>query len=185
MKNRRGVSLVELLLVMSAATVILTMSAGLIHRIMHAQSKARSFVDVERSSLRLANTLRCDVHQATAASAGDADLDEGVFLHLRLPENQTIEYHCQQGAVQRVLLEAGKTVSRDEFVFPPGIELAIRKSDPCVVILTLNSRPGEMPTDDGRSEPNAYSVPVSLQVEAALSRDVLLTSAMPTERRSP
>lgn len=171
MKTRRGVSLVELLLVMSAATVILTMSAGLIHRIMHAQSKARSFVDVERTSLRLANVFRRDVHQAIDATAGDSDAGEGLFLRLKLPENQTIEYRRQPGAVLRLLLEDSRNVSREEFTFPPGIELTIRKDQPRLVVLSIHSRPGEMPTDDGRSEPNAYAIPVNLQVQAALSRD--------------
>ena len=49
-RHRRGVSLVELLVVMSAATVILTLSTGLIHRIMHAQSKARVLADMERTT---------------------------------------------------------------------------------------------------------------------------------------
>lgn len=60
---RRGVSLIELLVVMSAATVILTLSTGLIHRIMHAQSKARGLAEIERTTLRLGNRFRRDVHR--------------------------------------------------------------------------------------------------------------------------
>jgi hypothetical protein len=44
MKRRWAISLVELLLTLSACTVILTLSAGLIHRIMHVQSKARAVI---------------------------------------------------------------------------------------------------------------------------------------------
>jgi len=170
MKSRRGASLVELLVVMSAATVVLTMSASLIHRIMHAQSKARALSDVERTSLRLANAFRQDVHQATSAVLGESNLDEQTFLRLALPESHTIEYGRQNANVVRILLEGGRTVAREEFAFPAGIELAIRKDGPRLIVLTMHSRPGEMPAADGRIEASAFAVPVNLQVQAALNR---------------
>jgi hypothetical protein len=170
MKSRRGASLVELLMVMSAATVVLTMSASLIHRLLHAQSKARAFSDVERTSLRLAQVFRQDVHQATSAM-GEPDLGERAFLRLVLPENQTIEYGRQDASIVRLLLEESRTIARDQFLFPEGIELAIRQDEPELIVLTIHSRPGEMPAADGPSQVSPYAVPVNLQVQAALKRD--------------
>jgi hypothetical protein len=172
MKSRRGASLVELLVVMSAATVVLTMSASLIHRIMHAQSKARAFSDVERTSLRLANVFRQDVHQATSAILAETDLGERSFLRLALPENQSIEYSRQDANVMRILLDGSRTIARDQFAFPAGAELAIRQDPPRLIVLTIHSRPGEMPAEDGRSQASAFAVPVSLQVQAALKREM-------------
>ena len=172
MKYRRGVSLVELLLVMSAATIILTMSAGLIHRIMHAHSKAQAFVDVERTSLRLANTFRRDIHQATVAAIDSPSSPNGVFLRLQAPQNQSIEYRREQGAVLRIVQEGNRIVSREAFAFPPGTELIVRKDEPRLVILSISSRPGELPIDNARFEPSAFAVPVNLHVEAVLNRDL-------------
>lgn len=185
MNRRRGVSLVELLLVMSAAVLILTMSAGLIHRLMHAQSKARSFVDVERTLLRLGTAFRSDVHQASGAVVGDAEASDGIFLRLSLPESQTIEYRCEPGAILRTLRDGSQTASREEFAFPPGIELTIQKEDPRLVVLSLHSRPGELTDDDGLARPSAYAVPVNLHLKATLGREALFTAAIPAPRRSP
>ena len=179
MSARRGMSLVELLVVMSAATVILTMSAELIHRIMIANSKARSFADVERISMRLANTFRRDIHEANDASFGDSAGTDGVLLRLAIQGNQTIEYRREQATVVRILLDTGKPVSRDEFALPPGIELAIRKDESRMVILSIKSCPGELPVDDGGSQANAFAVPVNLQVEALLSRGNWVAPVVP------
>jgi hypothetical protein len=135
--------------------------------------------------LRLASAFRGDIHQANNAVAGDSDDRVGIFLRLRLPGQQTIEYRRQEGLVLRSLLKNGQIVSREEFAFPPGIELAIRNDDPRLIVLTINSRPGELPTDDGSSQPSAYAVPVNLHVETALNRAASFMAVMPAERRSP
>jgi hypothetical protein len=70
MPIRRGISLVELMLTLSACCVILTMSAALIHRALHAQSKSRRFFDGERNAQRLGESFRRDVHAATSAATG-------------------------------------------------------------------------------------------------------------------
>ncbi len=171
MKARRGVSLVELLVVMSAATVVLTLSTSLIHRIMHAQSKARAFADVERTSLRLTNAFRQDVHQATSVKLDEAEIGERVFLRLQLPENRTIEYGRQEANIVRVLLEGSRTVAREEFAFPAGVELAVRREGSRLIVLTIQSRPGEIIAENGQFEASDFAVPVHLQVQAALNRD--------------
>jgi hypothetical protein len=172
MKSRRGASLVELLMVMSAGTVVLTMSAGLIHQIMHAQSKARAFADVERTSLRLATAFRRDVQEATAAELAEADAGERVFLRLTLPENQTVEYGRREANIVRVLFEGSRSVAREAFEFPAGIELAVRREEARLIVLTIHSRPGEIPGEGGSSEASAFAVPVNLQVQAALKREM-------------
>jgi hypothetical protein len=172
MKTRHGASLVELIVVMSAATIVLTMSASLIHQVMHAQSRARAFADVERTSLRLANAFRRDVHEATSAKLAEAGLGERAFLRLTLPDNQTIEYGRRETNIVRVLFEGSRSVAREEFAFPAGIELAVRREEARLIVLTIHSRPGEMPGEDGRSEVSAFAVPVNLQVQAALKREM-------------
>jgi hypothetical protein len=183
--RRRGASLAELLVVMSAASIILTMSAVLTHRIMHTQSKARAVVDVERTSLRLANALRGDIHLATDATVADAARRDGTFLQLTLPESQRIEYRREGAVISRILLAGERVVSRDAFAFPDGIELSIRKEGPRLVEMSIHSRPGEMPTEDGQFEASAYAVPVNLQVAAALDRDSLFTATARTPGGQP
>ncbi len=189
MRIRRAVSLVELLVVMSACSVILSMSGVLVHRAMHAQSKTRSFFDVERSAWRLSDQFRRDVHQAIGLVAGDAELGEGVFLRIQLPDDQSVEYRRQEGNVQRVLSRNAAGVSHEEFLFPPAIELAIREEEsPRRLTLSIttasstSAREGgqahfapkttQNEPDPDRSPPwNPHAMPVSFQAEAVPGRD--------------
>src|SRR5205085_1925212 len=124
-----------------------------------------------------ANAFRSDIHQAISAAAADAPLGEGAFLRLELPAGQRIEYRREDGMILRVLLDGERTVSREAFVFPRGIELASKKDGPGLVVLSITSRPGEMPSEDSSSQPNSYAVPVNLHIEAALNRDPSFTRA--------
>ena len=128
MKTHRAVSLVELLVVMSACSIILTMSAGFVHRAMHSQSATRAFFDGERSALRLSEQFRADVHQATTATVEDSAHGDGVFLRLRLSSHQAIEYRQSDSMVERILTQQGSRVSRTEFAFQPPFSLTIREA---------------------------------------------------------
>src|SRR5437762_4378350 len=115
--RHRGVSLVELIVVMSAASVILSLSAGLIHRIMHAETAARSLATVERTSLRLAAALRRDVNAATRAITDQAQLADGAFLRLGYLAGSRIEYRRVDETIHRLELDGDRIVARDQFPF--------------------------------------------------------------------
>lgn len=179
---RQGASLVELLVVMSAATVILTITAALLHRIMLAHSKARTFMDAERTSLRFANSFRSDVHQAISASTADGIGEGTAFLKLSLPDGQRIEYRRDEGTIFRVLLSGDRIVSREAFSFPAEIEVVVKKEGPRLVAISISSHPGETAPTNGNSTLPAYFVPINLHVEATLSRNRSL-SELPLEKR--
>jgi hypothetical protein len=172
MRIRRGVSLVELLLAMSACTFILSLSVALIHRVMHAQSSARRFDDVERSAARLASSLREDVHRAASATMPDAALGEGAFLRLQV-SGQTIEYRHADGTVFRLALDGDKTASRDQFPFPAGIQLTVRQETPRLISIAISSETKDVQVNDSQSASPAFTVPVSIQIQAVLERDRL------------
>lgn len=178
MKNRRGMSLVELLLVMSACTVVLTTSAALIHRVMQAQSRTRAVFDAERASLRLANDFRRDVRQAQSAELDPARLNEDAVLMLKLKDGQSIEYRRTGGRLVRTLSERDKQIGREEYVFPASCELTVKQQEvPNIIVLSLTSSPIDVSTthdleSNEHPHPPAWHVPVSLQVAAAPGGDV-------------
>jgi hypothetical protein len=176
LRLRRAVSLVELLATMSACTVILTLSAGLMHRAMHAQTKARAFCDGERSALRLANSFRNDVHQATGAARGDAAAGQDVALCLALGGDQFIEYRHTADKVTRVLLEGGQVRGRDEFAFPSAIELTVQQESTRFVVLSITSAPEVSSAEEPATRSIAYATPVNCNVEAGLGRDHWFTA---------
>jgi len=182
MTARRATSLIEMLVVMSACTVILTISAGLIHRAMHAESATRSFFDGQRSALRLSEQFRSDVHAATAASLEDASRHDGLFLRLQLADDQTVEYRRRESNLLRFLLKKDHEIARDEFVFSSPLELSIRvEATPRRLILEITAGSVALTATKGAKQPlAAYLVPVNLQLEACLARD--LPSPQPPTR---
>src|SRR4051812_6095732 len=124
-KCRRGMSLTELLLLMSSCTIILTTSAVLLHRVMRIQVDSRAFMNSERAGTRLSHQFRQDVHQAAAAELDRSKLKKDVFLQLRFADNQIIEYGYAGGTVSRTLSRGEKITARDEFVFQPTCTFAV------------------------------------------------------------
>lgn len=173
--TRRGVMLVELVVVMSSATIVLSMSAVLIHRIMRVQSSAYEFFDVERSALRLSSQFRSDVHAATDASLQVADNE--TILTLQLADDQTVRYERAEANVVRLLFKNGDIVARESFSFPADTRWTIEEhSDPRRLVISLdNQTPDPVPQKDSAPQ-NALrsaslrSIPVCFQVEACLGR---------------
>jgi hypothetical protein len=172
MKTRRGVSLVELTIIMSACTVVLTLSAVLMHRAMRTYAQATACRDAERSAMRLSDQFRLDVHQARAGSIDRATLGAGVVLRLELADGQTAEYRRQESAILRILSKDGSAVSRDEYVFSPSCKVNVVEAfEPRRISLTIATAPADPPVGNAKRPLAMEEVPVSLQAEAVLGRD--------------
>jgi len=184
MSKRRGVSLAELLLTMSACTVILTMSAGLIHRALHTQSRSRSFFDTERSAMRLSESFRRDVHAAQDAAIGTAAQDDGLLLRLQFSGSQMVEYRQAAGRVERILHVSGSVKSREAFAFAADTQLTVEKASPHLVVLSIVPPP-DAPGPADRPLLTAYSRPVSLRAEAVLARNSSLVDVAIAQEDSP
>lgn len=173
-KHRRGVSLVELLVVMSLGAGLLTTSAVALHRIMHVHGKARNFLAASHSGLRLADQFRRDVHRATQVSI--TNLDAPLVLRLQLGEAQVVEYSHLGGTVRRTQSD-GANVSREEYSFPAESQVSIREeSSPRLLSLSITSQPG----DGAGPAQQGFATAVHLQVVAQVGRDSRYTD-MDTE----
>jgi type II secretory pathway component PulJ len=183
MAARRGISLAELMLTMSACTVILTLSAQFMHRTLHAQSKSRLFFDGQRSALRLAASFRRDVHRATAAATGDETGADDLLLRLQLAGGESAEYRQAAGRVERLAYAAGKLRAREAFVFPADTRLTAEKPASRLVLLTLAPATEAV----GRAERplSSYAMPVYLRVEAVLGRNASLMEVADGQETKP
>jgi len=169
--SRCGVSLIELIVVMSAASVILSLSAGLIHRVMHAETAARSLVNIERTSLRLATILRRDANAATTAITDTAQLADGVFLRLESSAGSSIEYRREGQIIHRSGFDRDRIVSREQFAFAAELEVQVTTETSQLILVTITSRGRAMDSDPDDPVQQAKSLAVDLQVVAALQRD--------------
>lgn len=186
MTTRRGISLIEMLTLMSSCTVILTMSAVLIHRTMRSQEQTRYFFAVERAALRLAEQFRRDVHGARSAATSGETLGEGAFLRLEMPAGETVEYRRDEASVLRLVLRDEGPTAREEFSLAEIRELALQAEDsPRRLTLTISAGPDEPVPSLGKRAASIREQPVSFQVAAVLSRDLRFSAAEAAQEDSP
>jgi hypothetical protein len=172
MMNRRGVSLIEMLTLMSSCTVILTMSAVLIHRTMRSQEQTRYFFAVERAALRLTEQFRRDVHRARNAVTADDELDEGVFLRLEMPGGVTVAYRSEEASVVRIVRGGQNPTGREEYSLAEIDDLSLQSEDsPRRLTLTIRAEADEPVPSLGKRTASLREQPVSVHVAATLSRD--------------
>jgi hypothetical protein len=171
---RRGMTLVELMVIISATSVVLTTSAALMHGVMHTQKATRAFFDAERSAVRLSNQFRSDVHEATDATIDAGATGEEAFVSLQLSGNTTTRYRYVDGKVLRVQTRDGGGIAREEFVFPPSAVLKIELVDtPRRLVLSLTT-PSVLSSNQGELSRDPREVPVYFHVEARLNRDAMI-----------
>jgi len=170
MFHHRGVSLVELLVVMSAASIILSLSAGLIHRAMHAETKARALTAVERAAIRLSHAFRHDVNRASDAVMNSAQLRDRAFIHLQSKNGGSVEYRRDERTIYRLQYDGERIVAREQFVFAADFDLQSHVENSRLIELTLTSAQRELSHDQTQLIQRAHQLPVYLQVVAALER---------------
>jgi hypothetical protein len=172
-----GVSLTELLVLMSSCTLILSMSGILLHRVMHIEVDSRSIIDAERSCSRLAHQLREDVHDATSIDIKNDKPTDGELLLLQLPQDQTVAYSRSDRGIARVMSRKRKVVARDEFAFQRSCTVEVREEQsPKRVVLMVASPVVDQSNDKAKQLPNLKAVPVGLLIEACVNRNERLTT---------
>lgn len=185
MKNRTAMSLLELLVIMSAATVVLTLTGVLMQRAMHEQMLSRARVDAENTALRLADQFRRDVHDARETLLDQSHTQAGDFLKLMGAEGRAVTYARKNGSVHR--RETGGTLPErhEEYSFSPGVELKInRLESPPRLSLTIQFRPN--PASVSREQPvGANRTPLSLHVEPVIGHNARLPAVAASTEVKP
>ncbi|WP_425614074.1 type II secretion system protein J [Anatilimnocola sp. NA78] len=137
--NRTGVTLVELLVTMSACAVLLTLSITLLHRMLHVQKRAIAATDIQRTLWRLETTFRSDVHRAQPAES-EPNAHETLLIRLQLKPNQIVEYRSEEAALERVLLTKGELTSRERFAFSQSIQATVSRDQAGLVALAITTK---------------------------------------------
>jgi type II secretory pathway component PulJ len=107
--RRRGISLVETLVLMSVMSVVLTLSTGLIHASLHRHRQTQRALTIERDAWRLSHQLRRDVASATLARL------EGSTLELELPMQRTVVYKWRDDRAVRTEERPDESPRNEEF----------------------------------------------------------------------
>ena len=176
MRRRRAISLIELLAVLSGCSVVLGLTASLLHQTLRAQSHTRDFFTVERNVQRLARQFRSDVHAAATDSidlVDSEDINGGELLRLQLPDGQTIAYQRSAAKVIRIVTQTDAPTAREEYTLSESMEIDVRRADsPQRLILSIASAPPLPSQDAPLSSTNLRAATVHLEVEAAPARNL-------------
>lgn len=113
---RRGISLIELLAAMTAASVVMATAVGLVHRSFSLESRSRQVLGDERTAVRLARQFRADVHAAVGVRCAAAPAADAVIVMIDAPDGPVTYRHSSTGLVRLVGQAAGE-VGREEFRF--------------------------------------------------------------------
>ena len=115
--RHRGVTLVEMLVVVTAASVLLGLVTVVLHTTFRAERKLRDQLALHRTIDRLARQFRADVH----AAGSQRQADEGQRLILNLPGQQAAEYRITDTRIIRTLQQNAHVRHREAYALPTGV----------------------------------------------------------------
>jgi len=145
--NRRGYSLIEMVVVLTSLVFMLGVCSVLLHGLMRLDRAERSqrLIAVDRD--RLARQFRRDVHAAIRSiPAADDERQNEEVLELTLPEGEQIFYRAEPGRVVRSRKSPESHVSGKEvYQIATGTQLAFsaaRAGSAELVSFDLEAQPG-------------------------------------------
>jgi Tfp pilus assembly protein FimT len=101
MRARRGITLVETLVVISTASVVMTLATTTIIWLLRTEGSGADALIANTSLARLAADFRHDVRNATDAKLTSADDSNITSLVLALPDASSVRYEASSGKVSR------------------------------------------------------------------------------------
>ena len=176
--QRRGASLIELMVVIAIISALFSMVGVVFHRLFLSEQVAMQAALTERTVSRLADQFRRDVHSTNTAipEAGDGTTRALKLMHAemgRVKDFPAIAYSAREGEVIREQFGVdGKSLSREVYRLPEcRMSFPNQTEDVDGVMVSLAiERQGSTITP----QPQAVRPRRSLVIEAFLSRDDLL-----------
>ena len=119
-QRSRGTTLVELLVVISVCSVIMSASGVLLHGMYRADKETRQAIAADASVARFSLQFRRDAHASDEVSLVTEASGKTTGILFRAAGRPSTEYRWQGSEVVRTVKESDKTVHRDSFRFGPG-----------------------------------------------------------------
>ena len=140
--RRRGISLVEMLVVIGLSSLILSLIATCLHGLYRADGRTRLRLEERAAITQLSLRLRADAHAAVHAELlTPSTPDELAGLALIAADGRRIEYRSATRRIERTVSQDGRTIHRDAFRLPLAqatweLETAMGRSLVAVVLTT-------------------------------------------------
>lgn len=172
--NRRGVSLVEMMVVIAVTTVITTLGATLIATLMRSEGDGARSLARSTNLARLARDFRRDVRASSDAQFVSAEPEQPPEMVLQLAADATVVYRLQDDAVVRLERRDGENVALETYPLPEG-ERRFDQADDDRLLALVYRRPAAIRSAGGSRIPHH-----DFHIEAALGRDLRFA---PPDRR--
>ena len=163
MIQRRGLSLIEMLVVMTVSVAVVGLVAGMIRLLMKADRAAEDHLVRSGAVDQLSDSFR--QHVRAAREAKTVQQDGADKLQLKLDEARTVEFLAREQVVIRSEREAGQIRRQDRYTVPVGsaVRFEVQSDEKSTTVsLVLARRLGQ--PDRGP--------PRELRVHAMLGRDL-------------
>ena len=116
--NRRGVSLIEMVVVISMMTVVIGLVGMTFHLLLRSERAVSQSFLTERTISRLAIQFRDDVHQSNTGVLTGGSESKNPVLTLENPSGIQIRYVVTGDGVVRLVVTGDRVTARDDFRLP-------------------------------------------------------------------
>ncbi len=181
MKRRRGVSLVEVIIVVGASTMVLTVGMGLMHKLLRSERSAAESLIHANSHARMSLQFREDAHAATGASVeGEPGAEQ--TLRLTSDEGTAISYAQRDRFLIRAESRADGDARYEQYRLPRDVrvQFAVNENGPLTVAELVWARTSD--ADPAINAPAALAVRRRLdplRIEAVVGKDRRFEEAVP------
>lgn len=162
--KRRGITLIEMLVLITATTTALGLCATTIQLLLRLKADAQSRYSATVSLDRLARQLRSDAHAASLARLETAQGGKTASLYLELGPKHAVVYEPRKSAVGRLETEDGRITHRESFALlhPGEVEFETRhEAGNLFVVVVIRKRDAKLGTH----------TPLSLEVVARVGKE--------------
>jgi prepilin-type N-terminal cleavage/methylation domain-containing protein len=139
MMRRRGLSLIELLAVMTINSSVLVLLTVWLVMLLRGSDAGQQHLLWTMTQDRLARQFRHDVHEAVALS----NTDDSVLLRLQADSDRTIAYRLADGRLLREEFSGDKRLRQETYRLSAAVELSVesqRKLDQACLALVMSPR---------------------------------------------
>jgi type II secretory pathway pseudopilin PulG len=162
--SRRGITLIETLIIVTMVGAVLGLCAVLIQLLGRLNSDARARATALTSLERLARQLREDAHASATAELQEKAAAQPAGLRLLPAPRRSIAYLAQPAEVVRTESDGGNIVRREAYRLPDdgNARFMLRTDGPCRLIVLVLRR---------MSEGGTLDPPRPLEIVALLGKD--------------
>ncbi len=130
--RRRGISIIEVMVMMTAVAVMLGMCVIILQLAMKLETDGRGRFERATTLSRLARQFRADVHEARKAEILSPDPKQAPVLRIEAGSGRSVDYQVKrEGEVARAETANGNFVSRESFQIPQtgAVRMELREID--------------------------------------------------------